>query len=407
VTQFLFILAVAIVVALVAATFTGSVLARLGFPLPPSDRRIGALDGLRGYLSLLVLVNHFYIWTEYTKETGKWAKPSINILNQFGAASVALFFMTTGIVFYPRILTGLRKISWPTLYITRIFRIIPLVTASVAVITVIIIARTGARLNWQYPGSAALWISAWDEPDLLGYPETARMNAHVFWTLQCEWLFYLLVVPACALLMDLVRSRAWPSWIVPLTLFGVAGVGRVIAWLNGTSIPNLAYLSLFAIGMFAFECQARPGLRKFLSKPIMTVAITFALILGMTLSNEPYSKTLPFFAVFFIAIAAGNTLGGLLKTRGALVLGECSFGIYVLHGILLDIVFTDLAPLPASLSLREMPMLLPVMAIVAVLVTATTHLLIERPAIRLGKLLAARLSKKKVRLDSRELNIAP
>ena len=51
----LLILSMALV-SMVAATAVGSLAVRAGFPLPMSDKRIGCVDGLRGYLALAVLV---------------------------------------------------------------------------------------------------------------------------------------------------------------------------------------------------------------------------------------------------------------------------------------------------------------------------------------------------------------
>jgi hypothetical protein len=71
-----------------------------------------------------------------------------------------LFFMITGLVFYPRVLDGLRGTSWLNALISRICRIIPLVAASFALITVVIVVRTGAVLDLHYVQTAFQWIIA-------------------------------------------------------------------------------------------------------------------------------------------------------------------------------------------------------------------------------------------------------
>ena len=67
--------------------------------------RLGAIDGLRGYLALLVFIHHFEI-TWYWHNTGEWSSPPY--LN-FGTVGVSIFFMITGYLFVHKILTNRRK----------------------------------------------------------------------------------------------------------------------------------------------------------------------------------------------------------------------------------------------------------------------------------------------------------
>ena len=118
-------LLVAVAAALVAAMATGQVLARAGFPIPDAGKRIGCIDGLRGYLALLVLMHHFDLWIAFTRVAPVWGNSSSQLFENFGPGGVALFFMTTGLVFYPRIERGFQRIDWRATYLSRIFRILP------------------------------------------------------------------------------------------------------------------------------------------------------------------------------------------------------------------------------------------------------------------------------------------
>ena len=404
--QFILVFAIAAVAAVVLATLAGSVIARLGFPLPSEDRRIGCVDGLRGYLALAVLLHHFFIWVQTTQPGGEWAPPSTHFLNQLGTGSVGLFFMATGLVFYPKVLSGFRSTDWLPIYVTRVFRILPLVIFAVGIITVIIIARTGKTPDAGYIGSAARWISAWRQVPLLGYPDSGRLNAYVLWSLWYEWLFYFLVLPASAWAMDLARSRGLPTWAVPVGLLGVGIAARVFGKVFQLPTSILYYLPLFASGMLAFEAQSRPRIRATLSSPQVAIPSVMGLLLGMTATSNPYSLSLPLFAFFFVCVACGNDLGGLFRTRGALVLGECSFGIYILHGIVLDVLFVDTGALN-RLNLSELPLLLLMAALVVVPLTAATYLLVERTALSSGKSLSHWLAGRRVRLDPQESEVAP
>ncbi|MFE1597880.1 acyltransferase family protein [Methylobacterium sp. ID0610] len=370
--------------AALAATLLAGLLARRSFPLPPAEARIGCIDGLRGLLALAVLVHHFVVWMQATSLGGVWSVPKVNLFAQLGAGGVALFFMVTGLVFYPRILAGFRATPWPRLVAMRVFRIVPLVAVSVAIVTAVIAARTGRGLDAAFPGAAAQWIAAWDEPPLLGDAQSGRVNAYVLWSLGYEWLFYLGVLPACALAMDLIRGRL-PSWTVPVLLLAIGILGREA----GLPIPLLRFLPLFAIGMLAHEIRAREALaRPLRSRPAAIVAL-LALAVGLVGARNPYGATLPLFALFFVCVACGNSLFGLLATPGARVLGECSFGLYLLHGVLLSIAFEDAGA--ASLAPAVAPILLPLAAVAATLLAAAAFLIVERPALRLGASLTRRM----------------
>ncbi len=389
--------------ALVGATAVGSLAVTVGFPLPSGERRIGCVDGLRGYLALAVLVHHFVIWIQVTRLGGTWSPPAVYFLNNLGAGGVALFFMTTGLVFYPRILKGFRATSWVSTYTTRIFRIIPLVAISVLIITIIIMTRTGARPGPGYVKNAAEWIVAWKQPPLLDDPDAGRLDAYVLWSLWYEWVFYLVILPVCALAMDMVRGRL-PSWSVAVALLFISLAVRPFHAFR--DLPR--FLPLFAIGMLAYEAQKSPTIRALLCRPPVGVIAAASLIVGMTSAPDPYGfAQLCLFGFFFAVVACGNSLGGILRTRGALALGECSYGIYLLHGIALSLLFSDGAGFMRSLTVAQSFIALPVLAVLIAGTTLSTYLLIERPMIDLGGRLSRALTGRSVRTDTPQVELAP
>ncbi len=398
----IFVIIIAAAASYVLATFMAAFGVHYGFPLPASERRIGCIDGLRGYLALSVLVHHGIIWIQVQKMHGSWDAPCVHMFNQLGSGAVALFFMTTGIVFYPRVLAGFKACSWAAIYITRAFRIVPLIVVSVALITVIIALHNGRVPDRGYPLAAAKWITAWGEPPLLGNPDSGRLNAYVLWSLWYEWLFYLLVLPACAVAMDLIRGRL-PSWIIPSALLTVAPAAKMLH-LPGSLLP---YLPFFATGMLAYECQRREWIARPLRSPTAALAAVLALSLGMITTPTPYTYAMPLFGFFFVCIASGNSLGGALRTKGSLALGECSYGIYLLHGTVLSLIFVDASTLTEPVALEQSPVLLPLAAMAVVAITPITYLLVERPAIEAGRRLARRWTSRRLRADAAEIEVAP
>lgn len=396
--QFLIVFVLAAAAAVIIAHLLAGFVGRLGFPIPDDARRIGCIDGLRGILALAVVIHHTFIWIQSSWLNGQWSFPPPNVMNQLGAGAVALFFMTTGLVFYPRLLAGLSPTSWLQLYVTRVFRIVPLTAVSVILVTALIIYRTHAVPDIHYIGAAARWITAWSEVPLLGYYDSGRINSYVLWSLWYEWLFYILVLPILAGVMSLMRHRQLPTWIAPTSLLCIGIIGQSFFQLSGPFWSLVGYLPTFAIGMLAYELQSRPAVRNAISKPSLTVFATAALLVGMTTTHSPDAVSIPLFGFFFVSVACGNSLGGVLDRRNTLVLGECSFGIYLLHGIVLDALFIDTRALTV-LSPLWLSCLLPIAAIAVMLITPATYLLVERPAIRQGKSLARWIAASRIASD--------
>ncbi|HEX2940086.1 MAG TPA: acyltransferase [Rhodopila sp.] len=376
--------------ALLSATGAALVLAKSGFPLPDERKRLGTVDGLRGYLALSVMLHHFIIWFQIVYLGGSWAAPTVHLFNSLGSGGVGLFFMATGFVFYPRILQGFAAVDWRALYIGRVFRIVPAMVASMAIIAPIVLMRVRFQVSghwYQQIPHFGLWLTGWSEPPLFGYADTGRLNAYVFWSLWYEWVFYILLLPALALLADLIRGRA-PSWLLPLALAAASAGAELLPF----RLLISQFMPSFAAGMLAFELRSRPAVAAVLQSRRMTPWVFAALIVAAVVTAVPYRMPqLLVYGVFFACVACGNRLGGVLSSKAALVLGECSFSIYILHGIVLDVLFMHIIPRLGPASSTAALATLPIVAPCVVLFAALISLAIEKPFIRYGKMLARRL----------------
>ncbi|GAA4007755.1 acyltransferase [Sphingomonas humi] len=375
---------------------TASYLARHLSPetdVEPAARRIGHLDGLRGYLAVSVLLHHSAIYVIAALNGGRWATPHPQILNQLGAGAVALFFMVSGTVFYPLVLKGVEA-DWLGFFVKRFFRIVPLVTISVALVVAVLAATTGSA-----PGSEDIvpfltWVSSWAQPPLLGVIEARYLNAQVLWSLQWEWLFYFLLLPFCALLRSLLRAGDLPTLFIPATLLLLSIAGRLLGWevATMTEATWVNTLPLFAAGMLAFECRSRPAWESRLGGlPSSAVAVT-GLVAAALLSHNAYGWSMPLFGFAFITVACGNSFAGLLKSKAALALGELSFSIYLLHGLVLWVGFHGFAPMmgkDASGILLTMPLL----AALTVALAYVANRTVERPSMLAGERIAKALAR--------------
>ena len=362
------------------ATLVGWGLARLGFTPPSPERRIGAIDGLRGYLALLVLAHHFFIWFQIDRLGGRWSAPPFAPFAQFGSGGVCLFFMATGLLFYPQVLKGIERCDWRALYTSRVFRLLPANAVAIGAIFGVISLRTGRTPAISDLPPALLWLIAKSEPPLMGYPDSGRLNAYALWSLHHEWLFYIFTLPACAWASTFLRRRGRPVWLVPLGLLAATYPLYALA-----HVEAVKFYPSFAIGMLAYECQSRPRLAQAMRARVVFSAAIAALIGQSLWSDTPYGASLPIFAAFFTCVACGADLGGLFRTAGARVLGECSYSIYLLHGIVLDVIFVDLRDRLAGLATPQLGLVFVIAAPVVTLAAAAVYLGVERPFIAWGK----------------------
>lgn len=384
----------------------GYLIARMGFPLYSGPARYEAVDGLRGFLALSVLIHHFAIWLPLAAGERPWMAPEANALNQLGGASVGLFFIITGFVFSPRIQKGITGNNWIEIYIRRVFRIEPLVVFSAICVLAIAAGQTGKSVLDVAPHSMGLWLTALGQPDLLGMPKTGTINANVLWSLLYEWAFYFLIMPGCALGFTLLR-RLQPELLIPAMLFIAA---FVLGWID----PRVRLVCLFPIGMMTYQLTASQRVTTALRSTLATVG-AIACLLALYFGFHETAKGVSdpglilqsiLLTFFFACVASGNGLFGLLKTRAARVLGEVSFSIYVLHGIALFLSFRYLGV--ASLAPELRVAVLPAIGGAVVLICTITYLLIERPANVFGGRLARAWSNRgSLRSAPLEAELAP
>ncbi|WP_185829199.1 acyltransferase family protein [Sphingomonas ginkgonis] len=385
------------------AYLAAGTLVRRGFPLPEPSSRLGRIDGLRGLLAMSVVIHHFFLWMQIQYFAAPWEAPSIALLNQLGAGAVGLFFMTTGFVFYPRVLNGFRDTSWITVLVSRAFRILPLVIVStVAAAVISFLFLGGSHDIGDYGGQMLLWVATWGEPNLGGLADSGRINAYVLWSLKYEWAFYLFVLPLSAVAMDIARALRFPSWTVPAGLLVATAGFRLVDQVE----KHATFLPLFAVGMLAFEASRSPALRRILTARPVGIAATIGLVVGALTTPLPYYASLPLFSFFFVCVACGNRLFTTLGKPNWLVLGECSFGIYLLHGIVLFAIFTAGQPLVPSISADAFLVAMPLASVIIAPLTAACFVGIEKPMIATGKRIARELTQQRG-LPPAELEVAP
>ena len=298
----------------------------------PLTRRLASLDGLRAFLALGVVVCH--IGTFYDVYRGMpWGPHPNPYYRQAGAASVRLFFMITGFLFWSKAIRGAGRLEPLSLYRNRLYRIMPLYAALVA--TLIAFALIGSSFRLVEPlGRILREVGGLVVP---GFQTEGKINGLEYtgfvrpvWTLKWEVVFYAM--------LPFIASGARS-----LTAFAFLAVGLVLATTVGHRfVPDLD-LSItlnFLVGMLVAHLKAKwtpPFDPKGRLASAFVVAV-LALAPLVIASVSPYLGNL-LYAATFALIVYGNDLFGLLSLRSSRVIGEVSYSVYLLHMVVLVLFY--------------------------------------------------------------------
>lgn len=368
------------VISFVACIYTAHCLSKISYFSFIADRknRFASIDGIRGFLALSVFFHHFVI-TYYWKIEGGWKRPPDDLYQNFGKVGVVIFFMITGFLFFSKIFNTNKPINWAQLYKSRIFRIFPLYLFSLGVITLIVFEASSFQVNVTTYKLLKEFI-AWGGffgGTINGFLETKLINAGVDWTLRYEWLFYL-SLPLLAFLFNKLN-------ILGISLLFLVSIFLFLVPISNAHVST-EYIIYFSIGGGTYFLVNR---LKLLIKNNDTIISMVNIVLIFLVLFYPHTLSLIHVAIIsllFLLIASGNTMFGFLSLRSSIILGEISYSIYLLHGIILYVIFSVFKPITFSqYTIDEFTLLMPFVGVLVVLVSAITYLLIEKTFINLGR----------------------
>ena len=358
--------------------FTTALLLTRKFGAPPDVGRYASIDGLRGYLAFFVFLHHACIWYFYL-QTGKWEVPPSNLYTNFGQASVALFFMITGFLFFSKLIAGrTREIDWGRLFISRLMRLVPLYFFVMLLLFVTVVYVSHGVLNQPFTRllqGVLQWLgfTIFGAPNLNGVSRTFTIVAGVTWTLSYEWAFY------CALPLLALTLRVVPPW--PYLVFGAVSMIAAAIWWH----PQVYALLAFAGGIGAAFLVRIEAFRVFSDSIVASFVVVGCLAGAVLAFPSSYSKApLLLLTLAFVLMAAGSSVFGVLTHKVSRTLGEMAYSIYLLQGITLFIVFNFIVGLPESRALSPMLFWLVIVAMTPalVLVCFVTFRWIEQPGMR-------------------------
>ncbi len=354
--------------------------------------RTSTIDGLRGFLALGVFFHHALIYHRFLRD-GVWTVPPNPLYAQLGGGAVILFFMVTGFLFWGKAIDCAGRLPWLKLYAGRIFRIGPLYYMAILAMVVIVFAAQGlALLEPLKSVCGELFRLAIFRPVLVldGYQKPTLILAGVTWTLQFEWLFYVAILPISAFFARGRRMQWWYTTVGLLLSFGYV--------LAKPGIPAASMVAFFS-GMLSATIRSR-GYCIASSSAKDRVASLFVVIFFLALAQLPVSyAAAPLFFLFliFALIGSGATIFGLLELRSSRRLGEISYGIYLLQGLVLYFF-------SRSMELRKLAfdssasywVVMALLAAALILVALGAHLLVEKPGIALGRRFSTLLDRRAV-----------
>lgn len=266
--------------------------------------RIEVLDGWRAISILLVLAGHWL------------PMPHQLQANHMAAASgMALFFALSGFLITSLLLRDPQPAPF---FVRRIFRIVPLAWAAMAILVV----ANGTSLR-DALGNFLFYANL--------PPDNLLHGGEHLWSLCVEVQFYIFA----ALLVALLGRRgvwALPLFCVAVTCLRIADgeTLSVVTWHRVDEILSGATVAL----LLAWRRERRPGF----TVPPWTCLIAVLLLLA---SAHPATGPLQFLRPYFAAATLGCSilatptwLRAWLVGRAARYVAEVSYAVYVIHGML-------------------------------------------------------------------------
>lgn len=289
-----------------------------------ANNDIDTLDGLRAVLALGVFFHHTIIMYYYL-DTSVWTLPTSKFYTLLGHISVILFFMITGFLFWRKILNN-PNLDVIKLFKSRIKRIVPLYIFSVLLVFLVIAFLSKFTMHVPF-NELIIQLLKWFTFNSFGHPNINNIKdtyiiEGVYWTLYYEWSFYFLL----PILAFLLRKSKYLVILLMLIFYFYAE--HVFIY--------------FMYGMIAAQMINSNKNHPIFSSNYFRTFATISFIAIFFLSNIGYTKWPGFFSfIFFISVLYGNSIFGLLKLKATKALGLMSYSIYLLHNIILFIIFTS------------------------------------------------------------------
>lgn len=368
--------------------FTGWLLSRQCALADDDHGRDTQLDGLRALLAFGVMVYHFFgIRMIVVGETP--FKNLSEITRLLGSFTVCTFFSITAYLFSQRLLRSESHQGRLILkfLLGRCFRLIP--TAMLAAILFLLanpqVYTDTNRVSLLVQNWKSLLNVAFSS---ISHPATGPESRLIepwawgiacgpHWTLHFEWIFYLSLA-SISLLALKRQALLVPLALIFLLTFVIQGTDYFfVKWEHMTWA--------FVPGMILGLTRSFWKDNKYLSQPLSSVVAMIAVLLS-AYYRIPVVKVLVT-TLFLACIICNNPATKILNTKLLRSLGETTYSVYLLHGLVQYATFKWVLPIPVASSIPTWMwwMTCGLQVVVIVFIARLSFEFVEKPGIALGK----------------------
>ena len=318
--------------------------------MSPSTTRSGSLDSLRGVAIGAVVCSHGLAGV------GIGADPDSAVM-ALGRGGVTLFFLLSGYLIF----RSVERERLPVFLSRRFFKVLPSYWLAILVILALDLTLPAAEhFGWKAYVADALAFA-----DLLGTGDVSG----VFWTLLIEIKFYAFIA-----LQYAVLGRRH----MHLVLAGLLAL-EAVAWaVRGHGSMTLAYFPVFYLGIELALAEEAGWTR---AAPVRVAVVTGVLALSLVVFLDRMNLWSAGYLVGSAALFIGAVRAGA-RNRLLVFLGITSYSTYLYHSLIMGAVFAVAGLPPAAMFATG--------ALVAVAAGAVLTAAVEKPFVRLGRLLETR-----------------
>jgi peptidoglycan/LPS O-acetylase OafA/YrhL len=378
-----------IVLLLIAFLTTGWVVMHR-YPMTEDEKpRDIQIDGLRALLAFGVMSYHYFGIQEliYNGQLAYGNTSSVSEL--LGTWTVPIFFGITSYLFSQRLIRSDshhgRSIS--KFLLGRVFRLLP-----TSLLACLLFLLTNIKVytdfqdsnllihNWKIllnGATSSILHPASGPNSQLVYTWVSQLALGPQWTLHYEWMFYL-TLASLSLLSFNKHSVLIPILLISLLVFGIEGSCDFFrVW----DLWTWAFIPGFFLGLTSKYWKNN----RYLSHPL-TAVVAITAVLASAFYDKLKLK-IPANTLFLAIVLSNNTATRFLESKLLRSLGETTYSVYLLHGLVQYATLKWIVTIPIARSMPEWLwwMTCALQVVVIVIIARLSFEYVEKPGIEAGK----------------------